>query len=150
MQAVSTQQAHAVRHYDAQGNLVPALDFDHRGASAVHASVHDLIRYGMFHLQNEVVGQKRILSEQTIDMMHRPSDFTMPEEEIGETHISLGWAVVDLHGVRFLIVTVGMPGTVTRLALIREENAAVAIVINSGVGETYAPRLPAETGGRCG
>ena len=33
----------------------------------------------------------------------------------------------------------GMPGTVTRLALIPQENAAVAIMINSGIVETYSP-----------
>ena len=36
-------------------------------------------------------------------------------------------------------VTGGMPGTVTRLALVPAENAAVAIMINSGVSETYSP-----------
>jgi hypothetical protein len=129
----------AVRHYDAQGNLVPKLDFDHRGASAVCSSVHDLIHYGMFHLQNEVPGQKRIINECTIDMMHQPSDFTIPEEGVDEVHIGLGWAVVDMKGVRFINITGGMPGTVTRLALVPKENAAVAILINSGIVETYSP-----------
>lgn len=135
----STLQAHTVRHYDAQRNLVPPLDFDHRGASAIYSSVHDLIHYGMFHLQNEVPGQKRILSEQTIDMMHSPSDFTIPEEGVDQVRIGLGWAVVDMKGVRFINITGGMPGTVTRLALIPKENAAVAIMMNSGIGETYSP-----------
>ena len=129
---------HAVRHYDARGGVVPALDFDHVGASAVHASVHDLIRYGMFHLRNEVLGQQRILSEGTIDMMHEPSDVSMPDEVL-EVRLGLGWAIVDLEGVRMVNVTGGMPGTVTRLALIPKENAAVAIMINSGISESYAP-----------
>jgi CubicO group peptidase (beta-lactamase class C family) len=121
---------YAVRHYDGR-SVVPDLDFDHVGASAIHSSVHDLIRYGMFHLGNELPGQGRILSDQTIDMMHEPSDVTMPEE-ILEVRLGLGWAIV-------VNVTGGMPGTVTRLALIPTENAAVAIMINSGIGDSYAP-----------
>jgi len=128
----------AVRHYDARGNVIAALDFDHVGASAVYASIHDLIRYGMFHLGNEVPGQERILSAQTIDMMHEPSDVIMPDEVL-EVRLGLGWATVDLEGVRMVNVTGGMPGTVTRLALMPAENAAVAIMINSGIGDAYAP-----------
>jgi len=128
----------AVRHYDARGNVIAALDFDHVGASAIHSSVHDLIRYGMFHLGNELPGQGRILSGQTIEMMHEPSDVTMPQE-ILEVRLGLGWAIIDLEGVRMVNVTGGMPGTVTRLALIPAENAAVAIMINSGIGDSYAP-----------
>ncbi len=130
-------RAYAVRHYDGE-SVVPDLDFDHVGASAIHSSVHDLIRYGMFHLGNELPGQGQILSGQTIEMMHEPSDVTMPEE-ILEVRLGLGWAAVDLDGVRMVNVTGGMPGTVTRLALIPAESAAVAIVINSGIGDAYAP-----------
>jgi CubicO group peptidase (beta-lactamase class C family) len=128
---------YAVRHYDG-GSVVPSLDFDHVGASAVHSSVHDLIRYGMFHLGNELPDQQQILSGPTIDMMHEPSDVIMPEE-ILEVRLGLGWAIVDLDGVRMVNVTGGMPGTVTRLALIPAQNAAVAIMINSGIGDAYAP-----------
>ncbi len=128
---------HSVSHYDGR-STVPGLDFDHVGASAIHSSVHDLIRYGMFHLGNEVPGQERILSGETIDLMHEPSDATMPEE-ILEVRLGLGWAIIDLEEVRMVNVTGGMPGTVTRLALIPAENAAVAIMINSGVGDSYAP-----------
>jgi CubicO group peptidase (beta-lactamase class C family) len=137
--ADSTLRGQTVRHYDPQGNLVPTLDFDHRGASAVYSSVHDLVHYGMFHLQNEVPGQKPIINERTIDTMHRPSAFTIPEQAADEVGIGLGWAVVDMEGVQFINISGGMPGTVTRLALIPTENAAVAITINSGIGETYSP-----------
>jgi CubicO group peptidase (beta-lactamase class C family) len=135
----SDLQEYMVHHYDAHGNPVPKLDFDHRGASAVYSSVHDLIRYGMFHLHNRVPGQKPIINERTIEMMHRPSDFTIPEAGVADVRMGLGWAVVDIKGVRFINITGGMPGTVTRLALIPKENAAVAILINSGIGETYEP-----------
>lgn len=132
-------EAETVRHYDADGNLVPALDFDHRGASAVHASVHDLIRFGLFHLNSRLPGQVPILGETAIGEMQRPSPFAMPETGAGEVHLGLGWAVADVLGIRFILASGGMPGTLTRLALIPEENVAVAIAINSGTGGAYSP-----------
>jgi CubicO group peptidase (beta-lactamase class C family) len=129
----------AVQDYDAQGKPVSRLDFDHRGASAVYASVHDLVRYGMFHLKNHLSDQKQIIGDETIDLTHEPSDLRVPDEEPAEVHAGLGWAVIDLAGYRFLGASGGMPGTVTRLALIPDKNVAVAIVINSDVSEVYTP-----------
>ncbi len=129
---------HAVRHYDAARRVVPGLDFDHPGASAIHSSVHDLIRYGMFHLGDEIPGQERILSDSAIAMMQAASEFTMRDEAL-PVSLGLGWAVIDLDGTRMVNVTGGMPGTVTRLALVPSEDAAVAIMMNSGIVETYSP-----------
>jgi CubicO group peptidase (beta-lactamase class C family) len=58
----------AVR-YDAQGRRVPRYDFDHRGASAVYTSAHDLLRFGMFHLKDRMPGMKRILADSTVAAM---------------------------------------------------------------------------------
>lgn len=135
----SSLEEFAVRHYDAQGKVVPRLDFDHRGASAVYASVHDLIRYGMFHLKNDLPNQSRIVSSETLDIMHAPSEFRVSEEETAEVRTGLGWAVIDLSGIRFLGVTGGMAGTVTRLALIPNKNVAVAVVVNSSPSGGYNP-----------
>ena len=129
----------AVQSYDAEGKPVPRLDFDHRGASAVYASVHDLLRYGMFHLKNHLPDQTPILRDETIDLTHAPSSLRVPGEDVAEVHSGLGWAVVDLSGVRFLGASGGMPGTVTRLALIPEKNVAVALAMNSGLSEVYNP-----------
>ena len=137
--ADSALERYAVRHYDARGRIVPPLDFDHRGASAVRSSLHDLIRYGMFHLGNAPSGGEPVLTDSSIEMMHLPSDMPVPLEGPGEVRVGLGCAVVDLAGIRFVSMTGGMPGTVTRLTLIPEENAAVAILINTGIVEVYSP-----------
>jgi CubicO group peptidase (beta-lactamase class C family) len=135
----SSLEQFAVQNYDAQGKPTPRLDFDHRGASAVYASVHDLVRYGMFHLKNDLGDQAQIISDASIDLTHEPSELRMPEQDLAEVHVGLGWAVVDLSGYRFLSASGGMPGTVTRLALIPDKNVAVAITINSGLSEVYSP-----------
>ncbi len=128
-----------VQNYDAQGKPVPRLDFDHRGASAAYASVHDLVRYGMFHLKDHLPDQTRIISDETIDLAHEPSELRSLDEEPAEVHVGLGWAVIDLAGYRFLGASGGMPGTVTRLTLIPDKDVAVAIAINSGLSEDYSP-----------
>lgn len=47
----------AVRY---MGNhAVPFYDFDTRGAAAVFMSAHDLVRFGMFHLQGRLDGQQK-------------------------------------------------------------------------------------------
>ena len=123
--------------YDRRGNPMPPIDFDHRGASAVRACVHDLIRWGLFHLEQRPPGQRRILSDEAIDRLHRPSEFDVPGEGIGRVRMGLGLAVVDMEGIRFLIASGGMPGCTARLALIPAYNVAVATLMNGESGEAH-------------
>src|SRR5258708_1666199 len=60
---------YAAKRYGADGLAYPAYDFDHRGASAVYASVHDLVRFGMFHLKQHLPDQKAILTDRSLDEM---------------------------------------------------------------------------------
>ncbi|MGH7717832.1 MAG: serine hydrolase domain-containing protein, partial [Gemmatimonadaceae bacterium] len=106
--------------YGARGEPLPFYDFDHRGASAVYASVHDLVSFGMFFLKDRVPGQRRILSDSTIDAMYREGNF---------------------HGYRSRYFAGGMPGVSTSLLLLPSEDIAVAVVAN-----TRSP-LPARTMG---
>lgn len=133
----SSLEEFAVRNYDGKGNALPGFDFDHRGASAAYASVHDLLRYGMFHLKNSLPDQEPIITHAAIDVTHEPSDLPVPGEELTEVHSGFGWAVVDLSGYRFLVTSGGMPGTVTRLALIPEKNVAVAMVASSSFPDDH-------------
>jgi CubicO group peptidase (beta-lactamase class C family) len=129
---------HAVQNYSERGEQVPRWDSEHRGASLVYSSAHDLIRFAMFHLKDRLPGQKQVLSNCTLDLMHQPSDFRVPDEAVGEVRVGLGWAVIDLLGYRFISTTGGMPGTVTRLALIPDQNAAVAVLANSDLEDAHA------------
>ncbi|MDH5468513.1 MAG: serine hydrolase, partial [Candidatus Aminicenantes bacterium] len=107
---------------------IPFYDFDHRGASAVWSSAHDLIRFGMFHLKNHLEDQKQILKDETIDTMQQEKDPEVPDSEY-----RLGWSLIDLHGYRFVSHSGGMPGVSTRLTLIPSENLATVLLCN---GET--------------
>ena len=131
--------AYAVQNYDAAGRPLSALAYDHDGASAVYSSVHDLIRFGQFHLNNRVPGQQPILSAASRQLLHRPSSLNASEaSEIGEPRMAMGWGVVDVAGHRFAIASGAAPGTLARLTLLPEKNMAVAILCNASLSDEYA------------
>ncbi|MFO7733805.1 MAG: serine hydrolase domain-containing protein [Candidatus Aminicenantes bacterium] len=130
---------HVVQNYDAAGNPLAPLAYDHDGASAVHASVHDLIRFGLFHLNNRVPGQKAVLGPDSLDLLHEPSPLIASGAgEIGEPRMAMGWGIIDLAGRRFVVASGSAPGTTSRLALIPEKNSAVALLCNASLSDAFA------------
>jgi CubicO group peptidase (beta-lactamase class C family) len=114
----------AVR-YDDSLHAVPFYDFDHRGASAVWTTAHELVRFGMFHLRDHLAGTKPILADSTIfDMQHARTP--------GDTAhgYALGWGVDDDHGYRRVSHTGGMPGVATVLHLFPSQDLAVVVLGN--------------------
>jgi len=103
----------------------PFYDFDHRGASAVYSSAHDLVRFGMFHLKNKLADQKQILSDQTIEKMQTAVDPKLPD-----SHYKLGWDVGDRYGYKIVSHGGGMPGVRTILLLLPSENIVVTVLSN--------------------
>lgn len=130
---------HVVQNYDAAGKPLAPLAYDHDGASAVHSSVHDLIRFGLFHLKNRVPGQKAILSPDSLDLLHEPSPLIASgASEIGESRMAMGWGIIGLAGQRFVIASGSAPGSMSRLTLISEKNLAVALLCNASLSDELA------------
>ena len=118
---------YAATRYDARQRPIPYYDFDHDGGSAICASAHDLVRFGMFHLKNRLADQRAILTDSTIDAMQR-----VQTPENSETPYGLGWFLQpDDHGFRRVSHGGGMPGVSTMLALFPSENLAVAVLLNA-------------------
>jgi len=113
--------------YDTDGLRIPFYDFDHPGGSAVYSSVHDLVRFGMFHLKAHLPNQKAILSDEAIDYMK------VGTAEIGNNNsYGIGWASSsDLMGYHGVWHNGGMGGVSTTLMLIPDEKIAVATLANS-------------------
>ncbi len=110
-------------------NPLAFYDFDHRGASAVYSSAHDLVRFGMFHLKNHLSDQKPILKDKTIDFMQETVDPSLPKSEY-----RLGWSVYDLFGFKTVSHGGGMPGVTTNLRILPEANVALVVLCNrSGI-----------------
>lgn len=116
------------QRYGKNGDPVPFFDFDHPGGSAVFASVHDVIRYGMFFLKTHLPDQARILADETIDRMHRAAE-NCPGSLSG---YGLGWILADdQRGFRVVHHGGSMPGVSSQLTLVPSERVAVAVVANS-------------------
>jgi CubicO group peptidase (beta-lactamase class C family) len=120
--------------YTSDGLVVPPCDTDTPGASAIYGSAHDLIRFALFHLKNHLPDQSAVLSGDSIDEMQRPSPETGPLREWeGEgSGYGIGWFVgVTEEGLRVVQHNGGTLGVSTVLALLPEENLAVAALSNT-------------------
>jgi CubicO group peptidase (beta-lactamase class C family) len=118
--------AYAAQRYATDGTPIPFYDFDHPGGSAVYASAHDMANYGMFQLKEHLAEQKRILSDASIDEMHRPSMKTGPHSGYG-----MGWEDMELaNGMHVVQHTGGMGGVSTIIRLIPAKRVAIVVLVN--------------------
>lgn len=116
---------HAVR-YGVDQLPIPFYDFDHPGGSAVYSSAHDLVRFGMFHLNQTGPDQKQILQPGTIEAMQQPT-----ADAGGGRGYGVGWSVdPNEHGVRTVSHGGGMGGVRTRLTLVPDERLVVVVLCN--------------------
>ena len=124
--APDSKRRWAVRYWNSETPL-PFYDFDHRGASAVFSSVHDLIRFGLFHLKAGLPDQGAILTDRSIDQMKRP---------IAKRNVSrgygMGWQIFrDRNGPRIVSHTGSMGGVTAWLILVPREKLAVGLLANT-------------------
>src|SRR5262245_23072102 len=113
--------------YSGDGTPIPFYDFDHPGGSAVYASAHDLVRFGMFHLKTHLSDQKAILKDETIDEMQRATVETGPNAGYG-----IGWATTEYPGGRRCVEHVGgMGGVAALLRLYPDEKIAIVVLGNA-------------------
>jgi hypothetical protein len=116
--------------YGDDGRPVPSYDSDHPGASAVFASAHDLVRFGLFHLKAHLPDQKAILSDASIDEMHRATA-SAGEMDYGDTGYAIGF-MTSVNG-RHKVVSHdgGMIGVRTQMLLIPDRKLAIVVLSNS-------------------
>ena len=113
------------KRYRSKKDPLAFYDFDHRGASAVYSSAHDLVRLGIFHLKNHLSGQTPILKDKTINLMQEAVDPNLPKSSY-----KLSWSVNDIFGFKVVSHGGGMPGVTTNLRILPEENIAVVVLSN--------------------
>jgi CubicO group peptidase (beta-lactamase class C family) len=127
------EEGQAVK-YTAEDRVVPPYDSDSPGASSIYSSAHDLVRFAMCHLKNDLPDQEAIISDAAIDEMQRPSPETGPTRawEREGSGYGIGWYVgVTEDGLRVVQHNGGTVGVSTVLALVPEENLAVAVLSNT-------------------
>ena len=129
---------HQAVRYGTDGLPIPFYEFDHPGASAVYASAHDLVRFGMFHLKTHLPDQRAIIDDAAIDEMQRP---TMKAEDVWS--YGVGWrSGIHSSGRRVVFHTGGMGGVSTILCLLPDERIAFAVLTNANNDLVGRPPLP--------
>jgi len=125
----------AATFYEKTGDLLPLSACDHDGASMVCSSVHDLLRFGLFHSGAALSDQNPILNRASLEAMHTPlvrmknvppSDLNLrPDSSYG-----IGW-VVDDDEVDFRISHGGgMGGAAAKILFLPREQIVITTASN--------------------
>lgn len=104
---------------------LPFFSANHPGASGIHSSVHDVMRFGLFHLKTHRADQKAILSDASLDEMHRQT-----ADRGGGFGYGVGFEVSSVAGRRWIHHSGGMDGASSNLVLLPDEKIAVAVLAN--------------------
>jgi CubicO group peptidase (beta-lactamase class C family) len=95
-------------------------------ASSVFCSVHDLLRFGMFHLK-EPVGERAVLTPSAIDEMQ---DSAVPADD--GLRYGFGWWHEDRFGYKVMYVSGGYEYAQALLFTVPSEKILVAVLMNTG------------------
>ena len=112
--------------YGVDGEPIPYYGTDHPGASEVWGSVHDLALFALFHLKARLADQTPILSDASIDAMHRGTSKAGPDAAYG-----LGFFVETLNGHHRVSHSGGMGGVATLLQIFPDLGIATAVAANA-------------------
>ncbi len=121
--------------YTPNGRTLPRWTYDTPAALAISSSAHDLLRFAMFHLKNDLPDQEAILSDAAIDEMHRPT------AALSTGGYGIGWSVTEKNGLTQLSHGSVTAGASAQLVLVPAENLAVAVLSNTS---SNSPELIAQ------
>ncbi len=133
----------AARKHDAEGKALPETFNDTPGAGNIYASVHDLIRFGMFHLDDR---PSRVVSPAAKEMMRTYVEPGALYPYYDSSRYGLGWYFrITANGTRVVWHEGGMPGASSILVLLPDHKIAAAVLINANdrndVAQSIANRL---------
>jgi len=118
----------------ANGIIIPPYLSDCPGASNVHSTAHDLILFAQSLLAAGEDLTSSILTGESIAEMQQPSPGTGPSRpwERDGSGYGIGWSIgVTDQGLRVVMHNGGTAGVSTVLALVPEEDLAVAVLSNT-------------------
>ncbi|MEQ8325396.1 MAG: serine hydrolase [Vicingaceae bacterium] len=118
------------------GKAIFHLSYDNSGATAaIHSNVDDLCKWLQFWINNGVVGSDTLLSQAVINeiqMQHtviRTSAFDA-RSGIHFKGYGLGWFLMDYDGRKVVHHGGGLPGYISKIALVPEENLGMIVLTN--------------------
>jgi len=109
---------------------IPYSECDTVGAAGVSSSVHDLLKFGMFHLK--AMEDTSIISHVGLDHMKQPTSApTIISGYIDEnTKYGVGWRISKHNGYDIVWHDGGMSGISTKLVLVPSENIVAVALCN--------------------
>jgi CubicO group peptidase (beta-lactamase class C family) len=120
--------------YAADYSPLPYYVFDEWGSGRVYSSVHDLVRFGLFHLKEPQSGMRKILSDQAIDAMVQERESTGSAAGVcgPDWFYALGWGGREKtqFGPYWYGHDGAMPGVSAVMKLLPDERIVVATVSN--------------------
>lgn len=135
--------AGAARKYDTDAKPLPETANDTPGAGNLYASVHDLVRFGMFHLDER---SSPLLSRAAKEQMQTHVEPGALYPYYNSSHYGLGWYFRTLpDGARVVWHEGGMPGASSLLVLLPAQRIVAAVTINANdrndVAQAIANRM---------
>jgi CubicO group peptidase (beta-lactamase class C family) len=134
----------AAKRYGRDGSPLPFYVTDFAGGSMLYATVEDLVRFGSFHADAALEGQRAVLSPASLAAMQQP----------GPGDYGLGWNINRTWMGKHKVVwhSGAMPGSSATLWLVPAEKIVIAVVanqitapVNRLAGEILAELLPGES-----
>ncbi|PLX23963.1 MAG: hypothetical protein C0597_00460 [Marinilabiliales bacterium] len=111
-----------------------------KAAASIWSSTRDLANWAIMLLNKGTYKNEQILNPETIRTLFSPQTILSVSEEresfgIHFRNYALGWSTYDYNNCKIVEHNGGMPGFISKVALIPEENMAV-IILNNGF-DTY-------------
>ncbi len=117
------------KKYDTHLNVLPNIENNTKGAGNIYSSIHDLISFGMFHLNDN---ENNVLSRKELTLMRNYNNKNILYHNYDETYYGLGWNFKpDDNGYDVAWHEGGMMGASSMLKLIPDENIAIAVILNT-------------------
>jgi CubicO group peptidase (beta-lactamase class C family) len=116
--------------YDASSTPLPPLRNNTPGAGNAYASVHDLVRFGMFHLDPASIAGAP-LDQETVARMQANADPAAFQHYYDAAYYGLGWYVRPHDGgQRVVWHEGGMPGASTIIKMLPEQGIVAVVLSN--------------------
>jgi CubicO group peptidase (beta-lactamase class C family) len=116
--------------YNADESELPEVINNTAGAGNIYTSVHDLVSFGMFHLNEKKEGET-ILNDSLIRLMHNYKNNNILYSIFKNTFYGLGWYMQPGDGSSPVIWHEGgMPGASSMLKLFPNEGITIAVITN--------------------
>lgn len=127
---------------DVAGRFIqsPRYDFDHRPASAIFSTVHDLARFVRMYLNGGELDGTRVLQAASVKEMLRLTGESGPGAGYG-----VAWQTIDFGGHRGVAHGGNMPGVATHVNMFPQDRAAT-IVLTNGDNRQFVQELTRKLG----